>query len=165
MLGRRLRLRRYRRQLAETELIATDSANVVARLASLWRGIKPKDLVDIAVQTRMSTKLRVCFNNLPLLVTRLKEHNALIAANSDRMLELSVARQGRVLTDVALDFYLADDHQLPVDEEALLRRLQGLLLEHAHLLRQQDGHYYQRLSELFYQDIIVLTTTLINANH
>ncbi len=161
MFGRTMRLRRYARRLATLRPSATDSAVIAQQLADLWRGFRVKDLVLHPPTQRATAHLTVWWPTLPELVREFQQHNHLIAEEADRRLEMEAHQRGRTKTRTVLDFYLADEEHLPVDEIHLLRRLQGLLQEHAYLVGQQTSHFYQRLSEPFYEDIIVLTHVLI----
>jgi len=162
VFGRTMRLRRYARRLATLRPNSTDSAVIANQLADLWRGFRVKDLVYHPPTKRATTHLTVWWPTLPELVRDLQHHNHLIAEQADRRLEMDAHQRGRTQTHTVLDFYLADENRFPVDEIHLLRRLQGLLQEHAYLVDQHTSHFYQRLSEPFYEDIIVLTQTLID---
>lgn len=161
MFGRTMRLRRYARRLATVNPQATDSAVIAGQLADLWRGFRVKDLVLHPPTRRASAHLTVWWPTLPELVHGFHQHNHWIAEEAERRLEMEAHQRGRTKTSTVLDFYLADKDRLPIDEIHLLRRLQGLLQEHAYLVGQHSSHFYQRLSEPFYEDIIILTQQLI----
>jgi len=164
MFGRHMRLRRYLRQYEALSPSATDSQNVATQLAAFWKGVRLRDVLSMPNDVRGVATLTVWFPNLEQLVKELKLHNDLIAEQDDGGLESRNRKTIQERTTVILDFYFADANHYPVDETHLLRRLQGLLQEHSYLVDQYEGHYYQRLSERFYDDVIALTQTLLDAN-
>lgn len=163
MFGRQMRLRRYRRRLNNVNPQVTDSARIAQQLADLWRGFRVKDLAIIPQPTRSTSRLSMWYPNLPELLVAFQHHNHLIREQRDGTLEQRAHRNLQTRHSVILDFYFADNDHLGIVEIDALRRLQGLLQEHVYLLNQQESHYYQRLSEMFYEDILTLTHTLITA--
>lgn len=162
MFTRAWRLRRYRRLMNANPLTVTDSDTIVNHLQQLWRCIQPKDLLPLPAAYRTQTVLTVCYPNLPGLVRALNEQNQLIAKEADSQLERRLARATRETVEVELDFYLADDDHLPVDEAVLLTRLRGLLQAHHGLVNRHTSHYYERHSEMLYKDVVTLTHALLD---
>lgn len=163
MFGRQMRLRRYARRLQNVDPQVADSARIAHQLADLWRGFRVKDFTLIPESVRSTTHLSVWYPNLVALTRAFQQHNHLIRDERDGTLEQNVRRTLESRQSVILDFYLADDQHLAIAEADQLRRLQGLLQEHVYLVNQQETHYYQRLTEMFYEDILELTHTLVAA--
>lgn len=164
MFGRTTRLRRYDRKVRATPLNAQDSQQIVERLVGLWAEFRVGDLTHASISARNRTTLKVYFPCIVDLTLALMQHNQRIRDEMDGEIERSIHKQDWVAETVVLDLYLTDREQKTIDEKVSLRRLQGVLLEHRWLLRQQETQYYQRMSEPFYQDIITLTMALLEAN-
>lgn len=163
MLTRAWRLRRYRRLLEHSSLVVTESETITGELEKLWRCLKPEDLLPITIEYRTQQHLAVCYPNLPALVAALKEQNQLIANEADAQLERRLGQDSRDTKIVSLDFYLADNEHLPIDETQLLNRLRGLIQAHHCLVTRHTGHFYERHSEMIYKDLVTLIHVLINS--
>lgn len=163
MLTRAWRLRRLRRLLDHTSLVVTDSDTIVDNLQKIWRCIQPKDLIPIDAAHRARLYMTVSYPNLPALVAGLREQNQLIEREADGLLERKLGQSTRATSEVVLDFYLADDNQLPIDEILMLTRLRGLFQAHQCLVNRHTSHFYQRHSEMIYTDMITLTHALLDS--
>ncbi len=163
MFIRAWRLRRYRRLLENSSLVVTDSETITSELEKLWRCLKPEDLFPITTEYRTQQHVAVCYPNLPALVAALKNQNQLIADEADAQLERRLGQDGRDTKVVSLDFYLADDQHLPIDEVQLFNRLRGLIQAHHCLVTRHTGHFYERHSEMIYKDLVTLIHVLINS--
>lgn len=157
---RQKRLAFYSHLIAEKPLDANDARLIAGQLASLWREIKPADVILTNSSIRGLLVLDVWTKNVVDLVDLLKQINQLIVQEKDSQLEALIFKYQERYA-VTVDFYLADEKHHPIDEVATLTRLRGLLQEHFHLLKQQENQYYQRLSSKFYHDAVELTETLV----
>jgi len=163
MLGKTWRLKRYRRLRDRLALVSADSNETPNELITLWRCIKPHDLIPVPTEYRAHTVVAVKFPNLPELVRGFTEHNRRIADEADYGIERAVTELAKTTHNVVFDLYLADQDHYPIDEHHLLTRLRGQLQEHQYLVAQHPSQYYQRLSELYYHDIVTLTDHLLDA--
>lgn len=156
------RIRKYARVLDDTPLVASDSKRIVPRLAEVWRAFKITDLATIPATTQAITRVDVWIPNLPDLVQHFHQHNRFIAQENDDQITRVLVQDFTVKYTNTLEMFLADEHNLSIDVVASLIRLSGLLQEHHYLLKDKPNHYYQRMSEKYYEDIIVLTETLVS---
>lgn len=158
---RRARLKRY---IHEVKLLSDTRQTLETlpiALSEFWRLVQVADFENITPKTAMAVNLHIGHKNLPELIDFITEFNDHIANGRDGQIELLVKNEFIAKRTVVLDLYLSDTKQMPIDIRQMLVKLQGALMHHRYLLELQDNQYYQRMAERLYNEILTVTSVLV----
>lgn len=158
---RKRRASHYKELLVENPLIAINDSKIVPALMAVWGPIRIGDISCITETQLGVIEVTMWYPHCYALINGLKEINQCIRLDNEDGI-LTLTDQLKEYSNTTLDMYLTNHLKQMVNLHQVLVRLKGLIEEHYQLLKNQERTYYQRLCVKLYQDIVILSETLIN---
>lgn len=153
---------RYLEQLDELDLDAVAIDNLPTLLITFWKNFDVKLLQTIPARDYMYIQMTLNHDNISELIFALQDFTNAIAQNDYSVIELAARERFKQKRTTDLDAYMSGLNGEVLDGKDVFAQLKANICRHGEILDTVEEKAYRRYLYRFYNDLNVLTHTLVN---